>query len=140
MQTEIKHIRFFRQSPQEVWEYLTNPALLEQWLGKTDFEPTVGHKFHFVSPYGNDSLCEVLEVRPFTNLSYSWQKKSLKDHKPFNSKVAWTLVPKENGTELQLVHNGFIAIEDYTGHNSGWAVCLNGMEELMKQADHVTSK
>ncbi len=45
-------------------------------------------------------------------LSYSWQKNSAKDNKPFNSKIVWTLVPKENGTELQLVHNGFTALED----------------------------
>jgi len=131
MQEEIKQTRQFRQSPQEVWEYLTKPELLEQWLGKTDFRPVVGHTFRFVSPYGNDSYCEVLEVKPFTRLSYTWQKKSAKDNKPFNSKIVWTLVPKEDGTELQLVHNGFIALEDYTGHNNGWKTCLNMFEELI---------
>lgn len=131
MQKEIKHTRHFNQSPKEVWEYLTKPELLEQWLGKTDFEPVVGHKFHFVSPYGNDSHCEVLEVKPFTRLSYSWQKRSLKDNKPFNSKIEWTLVPKENGTELQLLHNGFVALEDLLGHEKGWNGCLTQFEELI---------
>ena len=53
MQKEIKQSRHFNQSPQEVWEYLTKPELIEQWLGKTDFQPVVGHKFRFISPYGN---------------------------------------------------------------------------------------
>jgi len=131
MKKEIKRTWHFNQSPQEVWKYLTKPELIEQWLGKTDFQPIVGHKFRFISPYGNDSYCEVLEVKPFTKLSYSWQKNSAKDNKPFNSKVMWTLVPKENGTELQLVHNGFTALEDFVAHENGWDTCLKQFEELL---------
>ena len=131
MQKEIKHTRDFIQSPQEVWEYLTRPELIEQWLGKTDFQPIAGRKFRFISPYGNDSYCEVLEVKPFTKLSYSWQKNSAKDNKPFNSKVVWTLVPKGNGTELQLVHNGFTALEDFLAHEHGWNTCLKQFVELL---------
>ncbi len=132
MQEEIKQIYQFSQSPRVVWEYLTNPELLELWLGKTDFLPIVGHKFRFVSPYGNDSYCEVLEVKPFSKLSFFWQKKSLKDNLPFNSKVVWTLVPKEDGTELHLVHNGFTALEDFAGHEKGWDTCLKHLGELIK--------
>jgi uncharacterized protein YndB with AHSA1/START domain len=135
MQQEIKQTRRFSQSPEEVWEYLTKPELLEQWLGKTDIHPVVGHKFRFVSPYGNDSYCEVLEVKPFTRLSYSWQKNSAKDKKPFHSIIVWTLVPEENGTELQLVHSGFTAMEDYTGHQDGWSTCLKMLGELVSQAN-----
>ncbi len=132
MQEEIKQICQFSQSPQLVWEYLTKPELLERWLGKTDFQPVVGHKFRFVSPYGNDSFCEVLEVNPFSKLSFSWQKKSLKDNLAFNSKVVRTLIPKENGTELQLVHNGFTALEDFVGHDKGWDTCFKLLGELIK--------
>ena len=131
MQKEIKQTWHFSQSPQEVWEYLTKPELLEQWLGKSDFQPIVGYKFRFISPYGNDSYCEVLEVKPFTRLSYSWQKNSAKDNKPFNSKIVWTLVPKENGTELQLVHNGFTALEDITAHENGWNIAETNWQELL---------
>jgi uncharacterized protein YndB with AHSA1/START domain len=131
MKNEINQSWFFSQSPEEVWEYLTKPELLERWLGKTDFRPIVGHKFQFASPYGNHSQCEVLEVRPFTRLAYSWQKRSLKDDKPYNSTVAWTLVPKENGTELQLVHGGFAAMEDLTGHENGWKDCVQKIEKLI---------
>jgi uncharacterized protein YndB with AHSA1/START domain len=131
MQKEIKQTRHFSQPPQEVWEYLTRAELLEQWLGKTDFQPIAGHKFCFFSPYGNHSYCEVLEVRPFTRLSYSWQKNSAKDNKPFNSLIVWTLVPKEDGTELQLVHNGFTALEDVVAHEKGWNTCLKQVEELL---------
>ncbi len=131
MQKEIHQTKRFSQSPEEVWDYLTKPELIEQWLGETDFQPVVGHKFQFTSPYGNHSYCEVLEVDPFTSLSYSWQKISAKDQNPFHSKVAWTLVPIGNGTELQLVHDGFEALEDFTAHEKGWTICLEQMEKFL---------
>jgi uncharacterized protein YndB with AHSA1/START domain len=131
MQKVIKNTWHFKQSPQEVWEYLTKPELIEQWLGKTDFQPIVGHKFRFISPYGNHSYCEVLEVNPFTKLSYSWQKNSAKDNKPFNSTVEWTLVPTQKGTELQLVHYNFTAVEDFVAHENGWNACLKQFDELL---------
>ena len=131
MEKEIKHIYTYSHPPETVWEYLTKPELIEQWLGKTDSRPTAGHKFRFISPYGNHSYCEVLEVKPFTKLSYSWQKNSAKDNKPFNSKVMWTLVPKGNGTELQLVHTGFTSLEDMVAHQNGWNTCLKQFEELI---------
>jgi uncharacterized protein YndB with AHSA1/START domain len=132
MKKEINLIWHFNQSPQKVWEYLTKPELLEQWLGKTDFQPVVGHKFRFIGPRGSEIHGEVLEATPFTILSYSWQRNSAKNGKLFNSKVNWTLIPEENGTELQLVHNGFIALEDYVAHNNGWATIGNRFVDLLK--------
>ena len=124
MQKEINLSWHFNQSAQEVWEYLTKPELLEQWLMKTDFQPIVGHKFHFIGGCNNEdniaTYCEVLEVKPYTQLSYSWQADSAYDNKPFNSKVVWTLIPEENGTELRLVHSGFTVLEDVISHNDGW--------------------
>jgi uncharacterized protein YndB with AHSA1/START domain len=120
MQNEIKQTWFFKQSPEEVWEYLTKPELIEQWFTKTDFQPIPGHKFRFTDKSGKVVTCEVLEINPFTKLSYSWQFASARDQKIFDSQVMWTLVPKKNGTELQLLHSGFVALEDYTAHNNGW--------------------
>ncbi len=124
MRKEIKKTWQFSQSPQEVWEYLTRPELLEQWLMKTNFQPIVGYKFYFIGNCDDSgkaaAQCEVLEIKPYTQLSYSWQANSVYDSMPFNSKVVWTLIPKENGTELQLVHTGFTGLDDVIAHNDGW--------------------
>jgi uncharacterized protein YndB with AHSA1/START domain len=134
MQKEIKHNWHFNQSPQEVWEYLTNSELLEQWLMKNDFQPIVGHKFHFIGGCDHESkttaYCEVLEIKPYSLLSYSWQANSVKDNKPFTSKVVWTVVQKGNGTELQLVHTGFTVLEDAILHNDGWTRIGNKMVDF----------
>ena len=132
MQKEIKHTWYFNQSPQEVWEYLTNSELLEQWLMPNDFQPIVGHKFRFTNPNGTFVHCEVLEIKPFTNLSYSWQNHNAKNQNPFNSKISWTLTPIETGTELLLVHNGFTILKDFIGHNNGWLILTNRLVEFLK--------
>ena len=137
MKKEIRQIWQFKQLPQEVWEYLTRPELIEQWLGKTDFKPIVGHKFRFISPYENHSICEVLEIEQFTKLVYSWQKNSAVDGKPFNSKIEWQLIPKENGTELQLTHGYFTLSEDLLAHENGWNTCHKQLEELLSN-NHIT--
>jgi uncharacterized protein YndB with AHSA1/START domain len=139
MQQVIKHTWLFNQSPQVVWEYLTNPELMEQWLMKTDFKPIAGHKFQFVTPTNKYIYCEVLEVNPFTKLSYLWQANAASGNKTFNTKVVWTIVPKENGTELQLVHNGFTDLEDYVGHNNGWTSLGNRFVELLNTIKNVST-
>jgi uncharacterized protein YndB with AHSA1/START domain len=137
MQQEIKQAWFFHQSPSEVWEYLTKPELIEQWLMKTDFQPIAGRKFQFTfnakpnSKYEGVVHCEVLEVKPFTKLSYSWKGGTQDKSRNFDSTVVWMLVPKNNGTELQLLHNGFTLLEDVLAHTSGWSSLLKKLEDLL---------
>lgn len=140
MSKEIMQTWFFQHSPSEVWEYLTRPELIELWLMKTDFQPVAGHKFRFTftpkpdSQYEGVVYCEVLEVKPFTKLSYSWNGSTQDKSRNFNSTVVWTLVPKNNGTELQLQHNGFAMLEDILTHTNGWNFCLKKFEEQINSA------
>ena len=137
MQKEIKQTWHFNQSPQEVWDYLTKPELIKQWLMKTDFKPIPGFKFRFTfvakkeSKYEGIVNCEVLEIKPFTKLSYSWNGSTNDNSRNYNSKVVWTLVPKDNGTELHLNHDGFTLLEDILTHTSGWNVCVGRLEALI---------
>lgn len=135
MEKEIKQSWFFKQPPEEVWDYLTKPELIEQWLMKSNFQPIVGYKFQFTfvpkadSAYAGVVDCEVLTVNPYTKLSYSWNGSTMDKGRNFNSKVDWTLVPKDDGTELHLQHNGFTVLEDIIAHESGWKHCLKRFEE-----------
>jgi uncharacterized protein YndB with AHSA1/START domain len=135
MEKEIKQTWHFKQSPKEVWEYLTKPELIEQWLMKTDFQPKLGFKFSFTftpkkdSKYGGVVSCEVLEIKPFSRLSYSWCGNTNDKSRNYDSKVVWTLIPKDHGTELQLQHNGFTILEDILAHTSGWNACVARLEE-----------
>jgi uncharacterized protein YndB with AHSA1/START domain len=136
MPNEIRQTVFFDQSPREVWDCLTTPEILAQWLAPTDIKPIAGHTFRFMDKTGKYIDCEVLEAQPFTRLVYSWQFPSGKEDKRFDSTVVWTLVLKGEGTELQLVHNSFALLEDFTAHNNGWNNCLSKLKGFLKQTDN----
>jgi uncharacterized protein YndB with AHSA1/START domain len=140
MEKQIQQTWFFNQPPKEVWEYLTKPELIEQWLMKTNFEPVLGQKFQFTfaakpgSKYAGVVNCEVLEIEPFSKLSYSWDGQLQDKSRHYNSIVMWTLIPKNNGTELQLEHNGFAVLEDILNHTGGWKSCVQKLE------NHINAK
>lgn len=132
MQNEIKQTWFFPQSPHAIWEYLTQPELIEQWLTKTDFQLKLGHQFGWIKQSGSSTDCEILEIIPDKLLSYSWKVKDPNGKITVDSKVVWILSEKEGGTELQLQHSGFTLPEDLAAHNNGWNICLKRIEELLK--------
>ena len=139
MQKDVSKTWFFQQSPDEVWDYLTKPELIEQWLMKCDFKPVAGHKFQFINKSKIDAYCQVLEVVPHKLLSYSWQKGASENAFTVDSVVSWTLTAKNGGTELRLQHNGFTTLEDYSDHNNGWDYCMNRMIERINSSNANTN-
>ena len=148
MQKTINHTIYFSQAPEEVWEYLTRPELLELWLMKSDIQPIAGSQFQFwTKPLPNfdfdgNIYCMVLEVIPFQKLSYSWKGGPGDGRITLDSVVVWTLIPKGNGTELQLSHSGFKEIENmfmYTVMSDGWLRNMNKIIELINIAKDGTT-
>ncbi|HSY61730.1 MAG TPA: SRPBCC domain-containing protein [Cytophaga sp.] len=140
MKTDIKHTWYFNHSPQLVWDYLTKPELLSQWLMESDFQPIVGHKFIFNTKpkvkVGFDGIiyCQVLKVDPIILLSYSWKGGPGKDKITLDSIVTWTLIPKDNGTELKLEHTGFVGFKNLLSYlimNKGWEKIKSRLEKLL---------
>jgi len=141
MQTEIKHKWFFNQPPEEIWEYLTKVELIAQWLMANDFEPVVGHDFKFctnpIPSLGLDGnfYCKVLEIIPFKKLIYSWKGGPTNRKITLDTIVVWTLEPKDNGTELRLVHSGFKE-ENFsilTAMFDGW---LKNIQKMLQRLIH----
>src|ERR1017187_8973147 len=129
MQRDIKHTWHFDQKPEIVWDYLTKPELLAQWLMPNDFQPLVGHKFMFTSKpkikvgFDGNIFCEVLEVNPFKKLSYTWKGGPGDGRITLDSVVTWTLSEKDGGTELLLEHTGFKGLKNFMAYiamNEGW--------------------
>lgn len=140
MARDIKHNFFIPNQPEAVWEYLTKPELIAQWLMENDFKPVVGHQFQFktkpVIKFGFDGTvyCEVLEVEPYKRLSYSWKGGMGKDKITLDSVVIWTLIARDNGTELRLEHKGFKGLKNFIGYffmNAGWAKIGNRLGSLL---------
>ena len=97
--------------PEKIWRALTEGSLVKEWLMENDFQPVVGHRFHFRStPVPNwDGIIEseVLVVEPNKKLSYSWSSMGLE------SVVVWTLVATERGTLVRMEQSGFPAVSPF---------------------------
>jgi len=145
MTRSIKHHFFYPHPPETVWEFLTNPELMEQWLMKNDFQPIVGLDFQFRTKpipgldFDGIFYCKVLEIVPFKKLSYSWKSGPGDGKITLESIVVWKLQPTEKGTELFLEHSGFSKEENldfYNGLMHGWLEKFQKIAELLKAASH----
>ncbi len=91
-----------------VWEALTDPASLADWLMPGDFKPIVGHKVTLhcdPRPEFDGAVeVEVLEADKPRLLSYTWKTSNMR--KP--TTVTYILTPtSDRGTHLRLEHKGF---------------------------------
>lgn len=149
MKDHISHAVFFSHPPEAVWQYLTDAELMSLWLMKNDFKPVVGHQFQFnVNPmpkleFDGNIYCTVLEVEPFKKLSYSWKGGPGDGIITLDSIVVWTLEPKNKGTELHLMHNGFtnlVNIHMYDSMNNGWLSNMHRINDFLNKANHATTQ
>jgi uncharacterized protein YndB with AHSA1/START domain len=147
MTKSIKQQFFFPHPPETVWEYLTKPELMAQWLMKNDFQPIVGHDFQFrtnpIPSLDFDGIfyCKVLEVVPCKKLSYSWKSGPGEGKITLDSVVVWKLQPTDKGTELFLEHSGFAKDENlnfYNGLTDGWLKNLQKIADLLNASQHGT--
>jgi uncharacterized protein YndB with AHSA1/START domain len=145
MEKSIKHTFFYSHPPETVWEYLTKPELMQQWLMKNDFQPIIGLDFQFrtnpIPSLDFDGIiyCKVLEIVPFKRLSYSWKCGPGEGKITLDSIVVWKLQPKEKGTEVILEHTGFAKKENldfYNGFLHGWVEKSKKIAELLNAIPH----
>lgn len=135
MQTEINNEWIYEQSPNEVWEYLTQAELIALWLMPNDFKPILGHEFQFhTKPIPSLDLdgivyCKVLEIVPNQKLVYSWKGGSGNGDFPLDTVVEWTIQKLASGSKLMLKHSGFKEINAaiYAGMTDGWAKIMQKM-------------
>ncbi|MEO8855023.1 MAG: SRPBCC domain-containing protein [Ginsengibacter sp.] len=140
MTKSIQHTFFYEHPPKDVWEYLTTAELMSQWLMLNDFEPILGYDFQFKTRPHPDMdfdgiiYCKVLEIVPYKKLSYSWKTGPGEGKITIDSIVEWSLTPKDNGTDLKLVHNGFKEIADFNMYSlvdDGWLRNIKKIDNLL---------
>ena len=113
-------------APEKIWRALTQPHLIEEWLMKTDFRPSVGEAFTFTAQWGAVEG-KVLAIEPERSISYSWNAMGLE------SVVTWTLTPTAGGTRLRMEQTGFRPEQKqaFGGARAGWQEFLGKLEELL---------
>jgi uncharacterized protein YndB with AHSA1/START domain len=122
--------------PEKLWRALTQPHLIEEWLMKNDFKPTVGHRFNLRGEWGGVLDCEVLAIEPNRSLAYTWN--FVNDDAAFalQSVVTFTLTPTPTGTLLRMEQTGFRPDQKqaYGGAHAGWKQFFVKLEELVARA------
>lgn len=94
------------QSPEQVWQAITDSRVLAQWLMPNDFRPRIGHRFRFTpkrTQKGRDRKaieCEVVELEAPHRLVYTWRENPTEAP----DLVTWALEPVEAGTRVRLEH------------------------------------
>ena len=143
MHRTITHRYFYPHPAETVWEYLTRPELIAQWLMENDFQPVAGHEFTFrTRPLPNFEFdgtvyCKVLEIVPLQRLVYSWKGGPGKGKINLDSVVTWTLRSVDNGTELLLEHSGLMENADiFAAMNTGWLKNITTIDQLLQTPDH----
>ncbi len=118
----------------KVWDFLTEPSQVEQWLMPSDLSPEEGHRFTFdCPPSGNWDgriFCEVQEVVHQKRLSYSWNA----DDIGCQTIVTFEIEKKGDATLLRLTHDELENATPgaYGRHEAGWHRALNALSKLFK--------
>lgn len=116
--------------PEKVWRALTQPHLIDEWLMKTDFKPTVDHRFTLRADWGTVD-CQVTAIEPNKSLSYRW------DALGIETVVTWTLTPTSSGTHLRMEQIGFRPDQQqaYQGAKFGWPKFFANLEQVLARPD-----
>jgi uncharacterized protein YndB with AHSA1/START domain len=131
--TEMRSVVVEREMPfppAKIWQALTQPHLIEQWLMKNDFQPVVDHRFTFRADWGSVD-CQVTALEPNQTLSYSWAAYGLK------SVVTWTLTPTSTGTHLRMEQLGFRPDQQqaFQGATYGWQKFFADLEQVLARIE-----
>lgn len=150
MERNITHRVFYSHAPQIVWDYLTKAELMEQWLMKSNFELKLGHDFQFTTgpvpalDFDGIVYCKVLEIEPLKKLTYSWKCGPGNGKITIDSIVYWTLLEKDNGTELLLENSGFkeanFNVMIFNAMSKGWLDNMNKMNRIINEVKNVGTK
>ena len=125
---------------ERIWRALTQPHLMQEWLMRTDFAPTLGHKFQLRGDWGGVLDCEVLAIEPHHTLSYRWDHAHDDPAFDLRSVVTFTLTPTAQGTRLRVEQSGFRPEQKQAsgGARYGWGQFLDKLGALLDRPDLAT--
>ena len=134
--TETRSVAVEREipfPPEKIWRALTQPHLIEEWLMKNDFAPSVGHRFNLRGDWGGVLDCEVLVVEPNQTLAYSWNFAHADPAYSLESVVTFTLTPTAKGTHLRMEQAGFRPDQKqaFGGAHAGWKQFFANLDQVL---------
>lgn len=133
----FRMMRTMEAAPEDVWDYLTRPELLEVWLASGTIEAKKGGRveLHFDldeseerQKAGGAVYGVVRDIEPGCMLEYDWTDvapgSSRASAQYPDSVVRFVLTPAGDGVEVEVVHGG-LPTELLAGCATGWHVHLS---------------
>ena len=133
----IRKSIFLDATPDQVWEWLTQPEKLGQWFHKPPAPLVEGQPMELCGAESGDPLIwgKVQVARPPEYLEYTFTIKPMGDA---SSLVKWTLDAVDGGTRLSLEHSGLPHGTEAFGLvlalDKGWDGHLTQMREAIHDA------
>ena len=129
----IERTVFIAASPETVFGFLTDPALMGEWIGLSHtLLANPGGTFRVEVSRGHVAVGVFTEVTPHRRVAFTWGWESsdaaLAALKPGSSLVEIDLEAKDGGSVLRLRHSGLS--EDLKRiHGDRWSYCLSRLEK-----------
>jgi uncharacterized protein YndB with AHSA1/START domain len=134
-------VRRIRATPEKVFAYWTEPALMGRWFGpdgivlrSVEADARLGGRFRIVMQEGEDG--EVHDVsgtyrafEPGRKLVFSWAWITMPERE---SLVTLEFRPIDEGTELTLTHSQFADEAARDSHRQGWTPMLDKLVDLFE--------
>jgi uncharacterized protein YndB with AHSA1/START domain len=125
---------FIAASPETVFGFLIEPALMARWIGEQHvLDPRPGGIFQVVLRAGAVASGAYEEIVPYRRITFTWGWEGRDDLPPGKSLVEVELEPKDGGTLLRLRHSGLAreALAPFTpeDHGKRWTYYLSQLAE-----------
>ena len=123
----------------KVWDALTNPAIIKQYMFGTDTTSDwkVGSRITYKGVWQGKEYEDggtIIEIEPEKKLiSTYWSSMSGTEDKPENyATVGYYLEPTENGTKLTITQDNIKTEEAKEHSTSNWNMVLDTMKKILE--------
>jgi len=127
-------------SPAKVWDALTNPDIIKQWLFGTTVisDWNVGSELLFTGTWQGTEYKDkgtILQFEKEKVFQYNYWSgfSGLPDSIEYYSIITFTLSPVSDGTELHLKQNNFPTETGYEHSDKNWDTVLDLMKKIVEK-------
>jgi uncharacterized protein YndB with AHSA1/START domain len=141
-QSTYLYVTYIATTPEKLWQALTDGEVTSQYFfgRRIESEWKAGAPVKYYRPNGDlDVFGEVLEAKPYSLLSYTWNVPADATSRNHPTRVTFELKPMDNSTvKLTLKHENllpedwFDEDQGFYGYNNGWPAILSNLKSLLE--------